>query len=114
MTFVQPKSLQNDLKRLQNAYSASSFHASTVLSDLHDHLCKMLIAAPPGIGFFAYTNLKFFAENLIFLIVGSELFLGPLGKASGNSVILRRALLLAGSWVLPEVVVVTLVSTLNG
>ncbi len=27
---------------------------STVLSVLHDHLCKMLIAAPPGIGFFSY------------------------------------------------------------
>ncbi len=54
MTFVHPKSLQNDLKRLQNAYSISSSHASTVLSVLHDHLCKMLIAAPPGIGFLAY------------------------------------------------------------
>ncbi len=54
MTFVHPKSLQNDLKRLQNAYSTSSAHASTVLSVLHDHLCKMLIAATPGIGFFAY------------------------------------------------------------
>ncbi len=53
MTFVHPKSLQNDLKRLQNAYSSiSSSHASTVLlSVLHDHLCKMLIAAPPSISF---------------------------------------------------------------
>ncbi len=32
----------------------SSSHASAVLSVLHNHLCKMLIAAPPGIGFFAY------------------------------------------------------------
>ncbi len=52
MTFVHPKSLQNDLKRLQNAYSTSSSHASTVLLVLHDHLSKMLIAAP--LGFFAY------------------------------------------------------------
>ncbi len=57
MTFVHPKSLQNDLKRLQNAYSTPSSHASTILSVLHDHLCKMLIAAPPGIGFFAYRDL---------------------------------------------------------
>ncbi len=52
MTFVYPKSLQNDLKRLQNAYSTSSSHASTVLLVLHDYLCKMMIAAPPSIGFF--------------------------------------------------------------
>ncbi len=56
MTFVHPKSLQNGLKRLHNAYSTSSSHASTVLSVLHDHLCKMLIAAPPGISFFAYAT----------------------------------------------------------
>ncbi len=54
MTFVYPKSLQNDLKIVQNAYSTSSSHASTVLSVLHDHLCKILIAALPDIGFFAY------------------------------------------------------------
>ncbi len=56
MTFVHPKSLQNDLKRLQNAYSTSSSYASTVLSVFHDHLCKMLIA-PPGTGFFAYVKI---------------------------------------------------------
>ncbi len=44
-------------KRLENAYSTSSSHAFTVLSVIHDHLCKMLIAAPPGIGFFAYSQL---------------------------------------------------------
>ncbi len=70
MTFVHPKSLQNDLKRLQNAYSKSSFHASNVLSILHDHFCKMLIAAPPGIGFFAYdarTSLKISAFGTTFV-----------------------------------------------
>ncbi len=54
MTFVHPKSLQSDLQRLHKANSTSSYHASTVLSVLHDHLCKMLMAAPPGIDFFAY------------------------------------------------------------
>ncbi len=43
-------------KTSKNAYSTSSSHASTVLSVLYDHLCKMLIAAPPGIGFFAYSR----------------------------------------------------------
>ncbi len=63
MRFVHPKSLQNDLKRLQNSYSTSSSHASTVLSVLHDHLCNMLIAAPPGIGFFAYGGKQEEATN---------------------------------------------------
>ncbi len=60
MTFVHPKSLQNNMKRFQNAYSISSSHASTVLSVLHDHLCKMLIGAPPGIGFFTYWQITVF------------------------------------------------------
>ncbi len=64
MTFVHPKSLQNDLKRFQNAYSISPSHASAVLSVLYDHFCKMLMAAPPGIGFFAYTSKSKTEEKL--------------------------------------------------
>ncbi len=58
MIFVHPKSLQNAYSTNLNQWThwmtfvhPKSSHASTVLSVLHDHLCKILIAAPPGIVF---------------------------------------------------------------
>ncbi len=74
MTFVHPKLLQNDLKRLQNAYS-TSFHACTVLSVLHDHFCKMLIAATPGIGFF---RLLAYPRNIHIILTPRVAFQGEM------------------------------------
>ncbi len=57
------------LQNIDKITAHSTFRFKCQLSVLHDHLCKMLIAAPPGIGFFAYLKTpRCLADILIGLV----------------------------------------------